>query len=66
MPLTRQEDWVRIAELDDQNQIRFTAEFQALVSDLGWEAKDRSGDRPHTGVSDYSARSRRCSASLGA
>src|SRR5271165_6067223 len=39
MPISSHEDWVQIAELDDQDQIRFTAEFRALMSDLGWEAK---------------------------
>ena len=39
MPISRHEDWVQIAELDNQDQIRFTPEFRALMSDLGWEAK---------------------------
>jgi hypothetical protein len=39
MPVSRHEDWVRIAELDDQDQIRFTPEFQAIMGDLGWEGK---------------------------
>ncbi len=39
MPVSRHEDWVQIAELDEQDQIRFTAEFRALMGDLGWEAK---------------------------
>jgi hypothetical protein len=39
MPISRHEDWVRIAELDDQDQIRFTPAFQAVMGDLGWEAK---------------------------
>ena len=39
MPISRHEDWVQIAELDDQDQIRFTPEFRALMGDLGWEAK---------------------------
>ncbi len=39
MPISSHEDWVQIAELDDQDQIRFTAEFRALMGDLGWEAK---------------------------
>ena len=39
MPISRHEDWVQIAELDEQDQIRFTAEFQAIMGDLGWEAK---------------------------
>ena len=39
MPIHRDEDWVRIAELDEQDHIRFTPEFQALMGDLGWGAK---------------------------
>ena len=39
MPTCRNEEWVQIAELDEQDQIRFTAEFQSLMGDLGWEAK---------------------------
>ena len=39
MAIHRNEDWVRIAELDDQDQIRFTPEFRALMGDLGWDAK---------------------------
>jgi hypothetical protein len=33
------EQWVRIAELDANDQIHFTAKFQALMGELGWEAK---------------------------
>jgi hypothetical protein len=33
------EQWVQIAFLDDQDQIRFTGEFQEIMGDLGWEAK---------------------------
>jgi hypothetical protein len=39
MTISRHQDWVQIAELDDQDQIRFTTDFQQLVGDLGWEAK---------------------------
>ena len=39
MPIHRHEDWIQIAELDQQDRIRFTAEFQAIMCDLGWEAK---------------------------
>jgi len=39
MPVTRNEAWVQITELDDQDQIRFTREFQDLMGELGWEAK---------------------------
>jgi hypothetical protein len=33
------EEWVQIAELDVRDQIHFTTEFQALMGELGWEAK---------------------------
>ena len=46
MPISSHEDWVQIAELDDQDQIRFTSEFRALMSDLGWEAKAFVGVTP--------------------
>ncbi len=39
MPVTRNEAWVQVAELDEQDQIRFTREFQELMGELGWEAK---------------------------
>jgi hypothetical protein len=39
MPISRHEDWVQIATLDDQDQIRFTREYQDLMGELGWEAK---------------------------
>lgn len=39
MPISRDEEWIQIAELDAENRIRFTAEFQALMGELGWEAK---------------------------
>jgi hypothetical protein len=39
MPIHRDDDWLQIAELDDQDQIRFTPEFQAMMGDLGWGAK---------------------------
>ena len=39
MTISRNEDWVQIAELDERDQIRFTGEFQGLVGELGWEAK---------------------------
>src|SRR5260370_17488372 len=39
MPVSRREHWVRIAELDDHDQIKFTPEFQAIMGDLGWGAK---------------------------
>jgi len=35
MPIRRDDDWVQIAELDDQDQIRFTSEFRAVMGDLG-------------------------------
>lgn len=39
MPVSRNEAWVQIAYLDEQDQIRFTHEFQDLMGKLGWEAK---------------------------
>ena len=39
MPISRNEQWVQVAELNDQDQIRFTLEFQHLMGDLGWGAK---------------------------
>ncbi|HEV3085461.1 MAG TPA: hypothetical protein VGY66_37255 [Gemmataceae bacterium] len=39
MTISRNEEWIQIAELDHQDQIRFTHAFQALMGDLGWEAK---------------------------
>jgi hypothetical protein len=35
----RHEDWIQIAALDDQGQIRFMQEYQDLMGDLGREAK---------------------------
>ena len=39
MPISRSEKWIQIAELDEQDQIRFTQEYQALLGELDWEAK---------------------------
>jgi hypothetical protein len=39
MTISRHEEWVQIARLDEHDQIRFTEEFRALLADLGWEAK---------------------------
>ncbi|MBI3303141.1 MAG: hypothetical protein HYZ72_13830 [Deltaproteobacteria bacterium] len=39
MTISRNEEWVQVAELDAHDHLRFTPEFQALMSDLGWEAK---------------------------
>jgi hypothetical protein len=39
MTISRTEEWVQIAELDEQDQIRFTDEFRSLMGVLGWEAK---------------------------
>jgi hypothetical protein len=35
MTISRNEEWVGIAELDVQDQIRFTPEFQTLMGELG-------------------------------
>ena len=39
MPISRNEEWIQIAELDSQDQIRFTNEFISIMGELGWEAK---------------------------
>jgi hypothetical protein len=39
MTISRNEEWVQIVELDAHDHIRFTCEFQALMGNLGWEAK---------------------------
>jgi hypothetical protein len=39
MTISRKEEWIQIAELDEADQIRFTPAFQSLMGDLGWEAK---------------------------
>jgi hypothetical protein len=39
MTISRNEDWVQVAALDERDQIRFTSEFQGLLGELGWEAK---------------------------
>jgi len=39
MTISRNEEWVQIARLDEADHIRFTPEFQSLMGDLGWEAK---------------------------
>jgi hypothetical protein len=43
MPISRNEEWIPIAELDDQDQIRFTPAFQFLMGELGWDAKKFAG-----------------------
>ena len=39
MTISRNEEWVQIAELDEDDQIRFTPAIRELMKDLGWEAK---------------------------
>jgi hypothetical protein len=39
MPIRRNEEWVQIAELDEDDQVRFTTAFRELMKDLDWEAK---------------------------
>jgi len=39
MTISRDEEWVQIADLDEDDQIRFTTEFRHLMGELGWEAK---------------------------
>lgn len=43
MPISRNEEWVQIAELDDKDQILFTSEFGELMGMLGWEAQAFAG-----------------------
>lgn len=43
MPISRHEEWIQIAELDADDHIRFTPAFQALMGELGWEAKAFAG-----------------------
>jgi len=39
MPVSRKEEWVQVAELDETDQIWFTAQFRAIMGKLGWQAK---------------------------
>jgi hypothetical protein len=39
MPISRKDEWMQIAELDEGDHIRFTAEFGDIMGELGWEAK---------------------------
>lgn len=39
MPVSRSEEWVQVAELDEKDWIRFTAEFRRIMGELGWEGK---------------------------
>ncbi len=39
MTISRNDDWVRIAALNERDEIIFTREFLDVVGDLGWEAK---------------------------
>jgi hypothetical protein len=39
MTISRNEEWVQIAELDEDDQIHFTPAFRELMNDLDWEAK---------------------------
>jgi hypothetical protein len=39
MTVHRNEEWVQIAQLDAEDQIRFTDEFRSLMGEVGWEAK---------------------------
>jgi hypothetical protein len=39
MTIRHDEEWIAIAQLDQQNYIYFTPEFRELMGDLGWEAK---------------------------
>jgi hypothetical protein len=39
MTISRNEEWVQIAEIDEVDEIRFTREYQSLMADLDWDAK---------------------------
>ncbi len=39
MTISRHDEWIQIAELDEHDHIYFTAAFQELMGELGWEAK---------------------------
>ena len=39
MTISRNEEWVQIAELDEDDRIHFTPAFRELMNDLDWEAK---------------------------
>jgi hypothetical protein len=39
MPVSRADEWVQIATLNEHDQIIFTPQFRALMGELGWEAK---------------------------
>jgi hypothetical protein len=39
MTIHKNEEWIQIAELSDDDQIFFTKEFVELVEEMGWEAK---------------------------
>lgn len=43
MTISRNEEWIQIAELDEQDRIHFTPDFQELMGELGWEAKAFAG-----------------------
>ncbi len=39
MTISQKEEWIQIAELDEDEQIRFTPAYRELVEDIGWEGK---------------------------
>ncbi len=43
MTISRNEEWIQIAELDEHDQIRFTQDYQQLMGELGWHAKKLAG-----------------------
>lgn len=68
MTVSRNEEWIQIAALDEQDSIRFTREFRALMGDLGWEAKALVGHLiglwydPFEHMLDYTSGEATCSA----
>jgi hypothetical protein len=43
MTIHKNEEWVQIATIDDNDQIWFTAEFREIVEEMGWAAKQLVG-----------------------
>ena len=43
MTITRNEEWIPIASLNERDEILFTPEFLETMGELGWEAKAFAG-----------------------
>jgi len=44
--VSRSEEWAQVAELDEKDGIRFTAEFRRIMGELGREGKAFIGHLP--------------------